>query len=190
MVLAWQEVVFGLPKIAQRLPQNVCEEQLLPLYCKLAADRVWLVRAAAASTLPAVAELLLPAGLTTRFDSLSICEIKLATRVLPPSQIQGTVRKQEVHLWTWHALVHLLSLMSFSCGAGRKQVERHAGEGRASLTHTWQSLAGDNSKWVVSSALTSLGPLLALLPAQAITDGQPLPLRGPFTCLHISRDLC
>jgi hypothetical protein len=53
-------VVFGLPKIAQRLPEEERVEQLLPLFQQLARDRVWLVRAASASTLPAMAGLLPP----------------------------------------------------------------------------------------------------------------------------------
>ena len=57
-----QEVVFGLPKLASRLPQGLVQSQLLPVYRKLTADRVWLVRAAAASTLPAIAGFL-PSGL-------------------------------------------------------------------------------------------------------------------------------
>lgn len=57
-----QEVVFGLPKLAPRLSQGLVQSQLLPVYRKLAADRVWLVRAAAASTLPAIAGFL-PSGI-------------------------------------------------------------------------------------------------------------------------------
>lgn len=47
------------------------------------------------------------------------------------------------------------------------------GEARAALVDVWRSLVADNSKWVVSSALTSLGPFLALLTPDSITDGAP-----------------
>lgn len=56
-----QEAVFGLPKIAPRISAELLESRLVPAFRALAADRVWLVRAAAAAALPAVAGTL-PAG--------------------------------------------------------------------------------------------------------------------------------
>jgi hypothetical protein len=46
-----------------------------------------------------------------------------------------------------------------------------AGEARGALVGLWERLAADSSQWVVSAALASLGPLLALLPRSCITDG-------------------
>lgn len=53
-----QEVVLGLPALGARVPSGACERDLLPAHRALAADRTWLVRAAAAATLPALAALL------------------------------------------------------------------------------------------------------------------------------------
>ncbi len=66
-----QEVVFGLPRLAPRLPQEEVNSQLMPAFRKLAADRVWLVRAAAASALPAIAGLLPEGGIPKRLLSQS-----------------------------------------------------------------------------------------------------------------------
>lgn len=53
--------MFGLPRLAPKLSQQQLESQVMPAYRKLTKDRVWLVRAASASTLPAIAGFL-PAG--------------------------------------------------------------------------------------------------------------------------------
>ncbi|KAK9915287.1 hypothetical protein WJX75_007134 [Coccomyxa subellipsoidea] len=119
------------------------EADVLPRLLRLVGDSAYLVRKEVVFGLPRLAP-------------------KLSQQQLE-SQVMPAYRKlTKDRVW----LVRAASASALPAIAGFLP----AGEARAALIEVWQDLAGDTSKWVINSALTSLGPFLAQLSPESITD--------------------
>ena len=169
---AWvaQEVVLGLPQLGGRVSEGVREQRLLPAYRALVADGTWLVRAAAAAMLPAMTALLPPGGQPSQPHATRPGLLKAGAQSWRLSW-RVAVLCCMICRETQHSALDVPERL-FGSLRGRQDPWRcAAGDARGALADLWRVLAEDSSKWVSSCALASLGPLLALLPADCITDG-------------------